>query len=430
MSIRVIKPKKEIKGTYVVPGDKSISHRSIILGAIADGTTVIHNFLKGDDCMATISCFRQMGVSISFSDDHLLVQGVGLHGLKKPEVVLETGNSGTTTRLMAGLLCGQSFSSILSGDTSLNKRPMNRIITPLSQMNAQIKSLKNNGCAPLKITPSNLHGMDYTSPVASAQVKSALLLAGLYAKEKTRVIEPSLSRNHTELMLQAFGADITTDTSDSNRCIASITPGNKLVPWEIDIPGDISSAAYLIAAGLLVPNSELLIKNVGVNETRGGFLHVVKSMGGNIALENKRTYGGEPVADIWVKTSSLKGITIEGSIIPTLIDEIPMLAILASRAQGTTKIKDAAELTVKETNRIETISKNLSRMGGHVTPTPDGLIIEGSDIPLHGAEIDSAYDHRIAMAFAIAALIARGDTRIEGAQAVDVSFPGFFDYFG
>lgn len=429
MSIRKIKPSKGIRKEFTVPGDKSISHRSIILGSIATGTTAVRNFLNGEDCMATIYCFKEMGVDISLDRELVLIKGKGLHGLSEPKSILETGNSGTTTRLLAGLLSGQNFTSILSGDTSLNRRPMNRIIDPLTEMGANIRSIKNNGCAPLEIAPAPLRGIDYLSPVASAQVKSAVLLAALYADAATTVTEPALSRNHTELMMSAFGADITTKVLDNKMASVTLTPGNELNATDIEVPGDISSAAYLIAAGLLIPDSEILIKNVGINPTRDGFLTVVKDMGGDITLLNERVSGGEPIADILVKSSALNAVTIEGSLIPSLIDEIPIIAVMAAVANGTTVIKDAAELTVKETNRIETISDNLKRMGADITPTDDGMIIVGSEEPLKGAKIDSHYDHRIAMAFTIAALIAKGDTEIKESQCVDVSFPDFYTLF-
>ncbi|HIW20561.1 MAG TPA: 3-phosphoshikimate 1-carboxyvinyltransferase, partial [Candidatus Dorea intestinavium] len=354
MSIRTIKPIKSLHKEFNVPGDKSISHRSIILGAISNGTTKVSNFLDGADCKATISCFREMGVTITKEKDLVIIKGVGLTGLKKPTRTLETGNSGTTTRLLAGLLAGQNFTSILSGDESLNQRPMNRVMIPLKEMNAQIESLKQNGCAPLKISPATLSGISYHSPVASAQVKSAILLAGLYAKESTTVIEPILSRNHTELMMEAFGVTLSSKLLEDGKTSVTLTPGNSLKAMDIHVPGDISSAAYLIAAGLLLPNSEIIVRNVGINPTRDGFLKVVKDMGGNITLLNKKICAGEATADILVKSSKLKATTIEGSIIPTLIDEIPIIAVMASVATGTTSINDASELAVKETNRIQT----------------------------------------------------------------------------
>ena len=417
-----------LKGRVAVPGDKSISHRCIMFGSIADGTTEVRNFLEGADCLATIRCFRSLGIEIEEKDTSVIVHGKGLHGLSAPDSILDAGNSGTTTRLLSGILAGQPFESRLSGDESLNSRPMKRIIDPLTRMGAHISSIPGNGCAPLRITPSSLHGIHYDSPVASAQVKSCILLAGLYADGETSVTEPSLSRNHTELMLREFGADIrTTHALDSTKATASIRPCSGLYGQKITVPGDISSAAYFIAAGLIVPDSEILIENVGINPTRAGILKVCEDMGGNITLLNERTEGGEKIADILVKTSSLHGITIEGDIIPALIDEIPVIAVMAAVAEGTTVIKDAAELKVKETDRIETVTDNLKAMGCNVTPTADGMIITGGK--LTGASIHTLLDHRIAMAFSIAALVAEGTTKILDSKCVDVSYPTFYDTF-
>ena len=417
-----------LKGRVTVPGDKSISHRCIMFGSIADGVTEVRNFLEGADCLATIRCFRSMGIEIEEKNTTVIVHGKGLHGLSAPDSILDAGNSGTTTRLLSGILAGQPFESKLSGDESLNSRPMKRIMDPLTQMGAHISSILRNGCAPLYIAPSTLHGIHYDSPVASAQVKSCILLAGLYAEGETSVTEPSLSRNHTELMLREFGADIrTTHALNSTEATASIRPCGRLFGQKITVPGDISSAAYFIAAGLIVPDSEILIENVGINPTRAGILKVCEDMGGNITLLNERTEGGEKIADILVKTSSLHGITIEGDIIPTLIDEIPVIAVMAAAAEGTTIIKDAQELKVKETDRIETVTDNLKAMGCNVTPTADGMIITGGK--LKGASIHTLLDHRIAMAFSIAALVAEGNTKILDSKCVDVSYPTFYDTF-
>lgn len=417
-----------LKGTVSVPGDKSISHRCIMFGSIANGTTEIHNFLKGADCLATIRCFQSMGINIEETDHTITVHGKGLHGLSAPLNILDVGNSGTTTRLLSGILAGQKFESKLSGDESLNSRPMKRIIEPLTMMGANISSILRNGCAPLYIAPGNLHGIHYDSPVSSAQVKSCILLAGLYAEGETSVTEPSLSRNHTELMLKEFGADIRTLHSLSGtEATAYIKPYPKLYGQKIVVPGDISSAAYFIAAGLIVPDSEILIEHVGINPTRSGILKVCEDMGGDITLLNERCEAGEKIADILVRTSSLHGITIEGDIIPTLIDEIPIIAVMAAVADRTTVIKDAAELKVKETDRIETVTDNLKAMGCNVTPTEDGMIITGGT--LHGASIHTLLDHRIAMAFSIAALVADGTTKILDSKCVDVSYPTFYDTF-
>lgn len=399
-----------------------------MFGSIADGTTEVRNFLKGADCLATIRCFRTLGIDIEEKDSTVVVHGKGLHGLTAPSDILDVGNSGTTTRLLSGILAGQTFDSKLSGDESLNSRPMKRIIDPLTLMGANISSILRNGCAPLYITSGRLHGIHYTSPVASAQVKSCILLAGLYAEGETSVTEPSLSRNHTELMLREFGADIRTFHSlDCTESTSVIRPYAKLHGQKIIVPGDISSAAYFIAAGLIVPDSEILIENVGINQTRAGILKVCEDMGGDITLLNERTEGGEKVADILVKTSQLHGITIEGDIIPTLIDEIPIIAVMAAVSEGTTVIKDAAELKVKETDRIETVTDNLRAMGCDATPTADGMIISGGH--LKGASIHTLLDHRIAMAFSIAALVAEGNTKILDSKCVDVSYPTFYDTF-
>ncbi len=429
----IIQPTKNLRGTFPIPGDKSISHRAIMFGSIAKGQTRIANFLQGADCYSTMNCFRSMGILIEENEGQIIVNGNGLRGLQTPKCTLDVGNSGTTTRLISGILVGQDFETILSGDESLNMRPMKRIQIPLQEMGAKIKSIKGNGCAPLRITPSQLHGITYHSPVASAQVKSSILLAGLYSQGETTVIEPSLSRNHTELMLKQFGAKMESrivDTVNNDNVVthlpsSTIYPCEELYGQDILVPGDISSAAYYIAAGLLVPGSEILIPNVGINTTRGGILDVCRQMGGQISYLNKRNAGGEPVADLLVKHSLLHGTTIEGDIIPTLIDELPMIAVMASCANGSTIIRDAAELKVKESNRIDTVVEGLLAMGVDVTPTDDGMIIQGNS-SLKGATINSYLDHRIAMSFAIAGLVASGETKIKDAHCVDISFPDFW----
>ncbi len=409
-----------LKGKVSIPGDKSISHRAIMFGSISEGTTEITNFLQGADCLSTIDCFKKMGIDIENRPDAVIIHGKGMRGLKAPDVMLDVGNSGTTTRLISGILAAQNFSCTLNGDESIQKRPMRRIIKPLSMMGADIKSIKGNDCAPLEIHGTNLHGIRYDSPVASAQVKSAVLLAGLYAEGETSVVEPYLSRNHTELMLKCFGADIS-----SKDTTATIKPASRLQGQKVIVPGDISSAAYFIVAGLIVPDSEILIENVGINPTRDGIIRVVKQMGGNIDILNKRTVAGEAVADIVVKSSNLTGTTIGGDIIPTLIDEIPIIAILACMAEGKTIIKDAAELKVKESNRIDVMVDNLKKMGADIQATDDGMIINGGKA-LHGAAIASNADHRIAMSFAIAGLIADGETEIIDAECVRISYPDFY----
>lgn len=412
---------KKLTGELTVPGDKSISHRSVMLGALSEGITEAEGFLAGADCLSTISCFRQMGIDILQEGSRVVIHGAGLHGLKAPSKILDAGNSGTTVRLMSGILAGQPFSSEITGDASIQKRPMGRIIDPLAKMNASIASAKGNGCAPLKIQGQKLQGIHYLSPVASAQVKSCILLAGLYAEGNTSVTEPALSRDHTERMLRYLGASVS-----SSGLTASIEPGSRLIGQKIRIPGDISSAAYFIAAALLVPGSEILLKNVGINPTRSGMLEVCRAMGGNITLLNEDCSGPEPMADLLVKSSSLHGTVIEGSLIPTLIDELPMLAVLGAYAQGTTVIRDAAELKVKESDRIASVSENLKRMGADVIPTEDGMIIHGGK-PLHGATIKTGLDHRIAMSFSIAALAAEGETEIPEADCVTISYPEFFE---
>ena len=409
----------KLHGKLTIPGDKSISHRAVMFGALAQGTTRITHFLDGADCLSTISCFQAMGIHIQKNKDEVLVEGKGLHGLKAPLDILDVGNSGTTTRLISGILAGQDFTSQLTGDASIRQRPMGRIITPLSLMGAQITSQNQNGCAPLTIQGGHLHGIHYQSPVASAQVKSCVLLAGMYADAPTSVTEPVLSRNHTELMLNYFGAQVT-----SKGTTASILPQPDLKARDITVPGDISSAAYFIAAGLLVPGSEILLCNVGINPTRDGLLRVCQAMGGDITLLNVRN-DGEPTADLLIRSSSLHGTEIKGEIIPTLIDEIPMIAVMAAFADGTTVIRDAAELKVKESDRIQVMTDNLTRMGADVEALPDGMIIHGGK-PLHGATIDSHKDHRIAMSFAVAGGICEGPLTITDGECVNISYPEFY----
>lgn len=409
-----------LRGEITVPGDKSISHRAVMFGALAKGTTSITNFLKGADCLSTISCFEKMGIEIEQLPSEILIHGKGLHGLNAPETILDAGNSGTTTRLLSGILAGQAFCTTLTGDASIQKRPMTRIITPLSQMGGKIESLSDNGCAPLKITGHPLKPIHYLSPVSSAQVKSCVLLAGMYADGITKVTEPYLSRNHSELMLRSFGADVISEGTT-----AAITGNPVLEGQKVIVPGDISSAAYFIAAGLLIPGSEILIKDVGINPTRDGILKVCADMGADIQLLNKREYGKEPVADILVKHSELKATVIEGALIPTLIDELPMLAVMAAFAQGTTVIRDAQELKVKESNRLDIIVQHLSAMGADIIPTEDGMEIHGGKL-LKGAVLDSYMDHRIAMSFAVAGMAADGETEILNASCVDISYPEFY----
>lgn len=415
---------KNLKGEIKVPGDKSISHRGVMFGAISEGVTELTGFLDGADCRSTIGCFRAMGIDVTQEHDHVVIHGKGLHGLSAPQQVLDVGNSGTTTRLISGILAGQSFVSTLNGDESIQKRPMGRIITPLTQMGAYIKSVKNNNCAPLEVGGVPLMPLCYYSPVASAQVKSCVLLAGLYADGVTSVTEPVVSRNHTELMLSGFGADI-----KSEGLTATVVGGPKLVGQKIEVPGDISSAAYFIVAGLICPNADLLIKNVNTNPTRAGIIKVAQDMGGNIELLNERIVSGEPVADIHVTTSDLHGCEVSGDIIPTLIDELPVIAVMAACASGTTVIKDAAELKVKESDRIATVTENLKNMGCDITPTEDGMIINGGK-PLTGTLIKTYLDHRIAMSFSVAGLVADGETTFDNEDCCQISYPDFFKTIG
>lgn len=406
----------------MIPGDKSISHRAIMLGSLARGTTMITNFLEGEDCLSTIRCFRQMGILVETEGSAVLVHGNGIHGLKEPDLILDVGNSGTTIRLISGILSAMDFEVHITGDSSIQRRPMNRIIEPLSMMGARIKSIEGNGCAPLCITGSKLNGIHYISKVSSAQVKSSILLAGLYADERTSVTEPYISRNHTELMFQYFGVNIKTENTT-----VTVEPVRELTARKVTVPGDISSAAYFIVAGLIVPNSEIRIKNVGINPTRDGIIRVCKQMGGSITIENRRDTNGEPSADIIVRSSALTGTVISGDIIPTLIDELPVIAVLACTARGQTVIKDAGELKIKESNRIDVMVENLKKMGADVESRPDGMIINGGN-PLHGAVIESKSDHRIAMSFTIASLIAEGPTEIPDTRCINISYPDFYKH--
>ena len=417
----VIKPSGKLRGEITVPGDKSISHRSVMLGSIAKGDTKISGFLTGEDCLSTIDCFKKLGIDIEVNGTDVTVHGKGLKGLSAPAETLDVGNSGTTLRLMSGILSAQPFTTRLTGDSSIQKRPMGRVASPLGLMGAKITSENEKMTAPLTIEGQKLHGIDYTLPVASAQVKSALILAGLYADGETRITEPEATRDHTEIMLNYLGADI---KKEGDTIV--VRPAAELTGRDITVPGDISSAAYFIAAALISKDSEVLIKNVGVNPTRTGIITAFKAMGGNIELTNERTVCGEPVADILVRSSRLHGVVIKGAIIPKLIDEIPVIAAAACYASGETVIADAAELRVKESDRIKTMAAELGRMGATVIQTDDGMIILGG-IPLHGAVCESYNDHRVAMSVAVAALGAKGETQIKDCGCVDISFPGYFD---
>lgn len=418
----IINPKDHINGAITVPGDKSISHRAIMLGSIAEGKTEITGFLMGADCLSTIECFRQLGIQIEVNQNSVIVHGKGLLGLSKPANTLDVGNSGTTIRLITGILSAQPFSSTITGDSSIQKRPMLRVVTPLREMGAKIDGEENGKYCPLHIEQNALNGITYKLPVASAQVKSSILLASLYAKGSTTVIEPQASRNHTEIMLNYFGGNI---LQDKNKIVSS--PVKKLIGQHVEVPGDISSAAYFIAAALILPNSELMIKNVGINPTRDGIITIFKQMGGNIELLNKQIKSGETVADILVRSSKLHGIEIGGEIIPKLIDEIPVIAAVSCYVEGTTIIKDAQELKVKESNRIITMVSELKKMGASIIETEDGMIIEGKS-SLLGAEVESYHDHRVAMSLAIAALKAKSAATIKNSECVNISFPNFFSY--
>lgn len=414
-----VKPKDSIKGEIKVPGDKSISHRAVIFGALARGVTKVHGFLPGEDTWRTVECFRKMGIDIQREQDLVVIEGKGLKGLQEPEDVLDAGNSGTTARLLMGLLAGNPFYSVITGDLSLKKRPMDRVVEPLKKMGAVVYGRQGANLLPLTVMGGNLKGIDYLSPVASAQVKSALLLAGLYAQGPTAVTEPYLSRDHTERMMKHFGINI---KKGENRVEVEGFP--EIEGKRVEVPGDFSSAAYFMVAASLLPGSSLRILKVGVNPTRTGLLEVLKEMGAHITLEKERIENEEPVADIKIEYAPLKGVEIKGDLIPRLIDEIPVLAVAASLAEGETVIREASELRVKESDRIDTMEKELKKMGAKIRGLPDGLVIEGTG-ELKGAVCESHGDHRIAMAAAVAGLAARGETIIKGSDCINISFPEF-----
>ncbi len=407
-----------LRGTVTVPGDKSISHRAVMLGALADGDTHISGFLMGEDCLSTIDCFRKMGVQIDVRDGGVTVHGVGLHGLRAPEGPLYTGNSGTTTRLLSGILAAQPFPVSMTGDASIEQRPMGRIITPLREMGADIRGRDGKYC-PLHIAPAALHGVRYEMPVASAQLKSAILLAGLYADGVTEVVEPAPSRDHTERMLRAMGVQV-----EQDGCRIAVHAPLALRACSIEVPGDISSAAFFLVAGAIVPGSELTVKNVGINPTRDGVLEVLRAMGADITCTNVRD-AAEPVADLTVRASALHGTEIGGPLIPRLIDELPVLAAAAAFAEGETVIRDAQELKVKESNRIAAMVAELTRAGVDCTETADGMVIRGGRP--RGAAFETYRDHRIAMSMAVLALGAAGESEILDPGVVSISYPGFFD---
>lgn len=415
----VIQKIKKAVGQIKVPGDKSISHRAVMLGSLANGVTEISGFLKGADCLSTIDCFRKMGIDIDINGENVTVHGNGLRGLKKPDEMLYTGNSGTTTRLLCGILAGQNFDTSITGDASIQKRPMGRVVKPLSMMGAKIE----NEYCPLYITGTKLHGIDYKMPVASAQVKTAIILAGLYADGETVIHEIEKSRDHTELMLSAMGADLTVDNLD-----ITVKPTNDLTAVNVDVPGDISSAAFFLVLGAIMPNSQITVTNVGINPTRTGIINVLKDMGADITLENVHTSAGETVADITVRSSSLKGTTVGGDIIPRLIDELPIIAVAAVFADGQTVIKDAQELKVKETNRIRAVVDEFNKCGIAITETDDGMIINGGK-SIHGADFKTYGDHRMAMSLTVLAQLADGESTLDDSDCACVSYPTFFDDF-
>lgn len=420
MSTKLINKKiKELKGEITIPADKSISHRAVMFSSLAKGISTIENFSKGADCLSTLSVFKSLGVEAQFKDEKTLLINAK-NTLAAPKEDLYCGNSGTTMRLMSGILAGQNFDSILKGDESLSKRPMDRVIKPLNLMGAKIIS---DGKAPLKIFGQNLHGIDYVSELASAQVKSCVLLAGLHASGKTGFTEPFVSRSHTELMLEYLGANILCKNNKTT------IEKSQLSPKTITVPGDISSAAFFIVAGLIVPNSEIILKNVGLNPTRTGILDVVKTMGADIEILDKKTISGEEVGDIRVKYSELKGCTIEGEIIPKLIDELPVIAVLATQAQGTTIVKDAGDLRHKESDRIKAVVAELKKIGANIEETPDGFIIGGNCNLKGGCEVETYHDHRLAMSLFVAGLICQNPISINGFEWVNISFPEFEHLF-
>ena len=410
-----------IRGEITLPGDKSISHRSIMIGALAKGITTVHGFLRGEDNFATVNAFRAMGVEIRDEIGILKIHGKGLHSLLEPSDVIDCGNSGTSMRLLTGLLAGQPFFSVLTGDRYLRNRPMKRILDPVGAMGAEIHGRAGGNKAPLAIIGRDLQGISYQSPISSAQVKSSVVFAGLYASGETTVIEPHLSRDHTERMLCSFGADIETLPGG-----VRVRGGRELQGQEITIPGDISSAAFFIVATLIVPGSELLIKNVGVNPTRTGILDILSAMGATLQLLNYRELSGEPVADLLVRSAQLKGIEICGELVPRSIDEFPIICLAAALAEGKTVIRDAGELRVKETDRIRAMAVNLGKAGVSVTESADGMEIQGTD-SLQGCRVDSFGDHRIAMSMLIAGLASGGGITVNDPDCIATSFPDFIE---
>jgi 3-phosphoshikimate 1-carboxyvinyltransferase len=427
--VRKVKRYSAVRGEVTPPGDKSISHRAAILNSLAEGTAKVTNFAPGADCASTLSCLRALGVrveSVSVNCPTIEVHGVGVKGFNEPGVVLDAGNSGTTMRLLTGLLAGQAFFAVITGDASLCTRPMGRLIHPLRLMGGRIYGRNRDTLAPLAIKGQELHGLNYTLPVASAQIKSAMLIAGLFTaqKGKTIVQEPSVSRDHTERMLQAMGVKVTSE----GPVVTMVCPAAPPKAIDIEVPGDLSSAAYWLVLGAIHPNAKVTIKGTGVNPTRTGIIDVLLKMGARLKVENQRIINNEPVADLVIESSELTAVDIEGDLVPRLIDEVPVLAVAACVARGTTTIKDAAELRVKETDRIAFLVTELSKMGANVEELPDGMIIRGGG-KLNGAQCSSHGDHRMAMALGIAGAVADGETLIEDAGVVDISYPGFWQEF-
>lgn len=420
---RTITPSKRLRGSLRVPGDKSISHRAIMLGSIAEGVSRIRGFLRGGDTLSTLSIFRQLGVEIEEKGEEILISGKGRESLREPTHVLQVGNSGTTLRLVTGLLAGSSFYTVLDGDDSIGRRPMRRVVDPLRQMGAEIYGRKDGEYTPIAIEGKRLHSIRYTLPVASAQVKSALILAALTAEGISEIVEPVPTRDHTERMLHFFGGKIHVEHGGLIR----VPGGIRLSGRDLTVPGDISSAAFFLVLGAIHPDAELTIEGVGVNPTRTGILDVLHQMGARLKVENLREEGGEPVADLTISNSRLKGITIGGSMIPRLIDEIPIIAVAATQAEGVTIIRDAEELKVKESDRIHAVVTELKKLGAKIEATADGMVIEGPT-PLHGGEVEVYHDHRIAMSMAVAGCITGGDpVHIRGSEIAVISFPNFYD---
>lgn len=409
-----------LKGSILVPADKSISHRSIMFGALAEGQTTVKNFLRAEDCLSTLNAFKALGVPIEDDGKTITIQGRGFKGLKAVDSPIDIGNSGTTIRLMMGILSGTNFETTLFGDDSLSKRPMNRVMLPLREMNAQMHGKENSEFPPITIQgTANLVPIEYQMPVASAQVKSAIIFAAMQAQGTSTIIEKEVSRNHTEEMIRQFGGEITVSDKE-----IKITGPQKLIGQDVTVPGDISSAAFFLVAGAITPNSELTLTNVGINPTRTGIVEVLKEMGADLEIINEDTQNQS--ADMIIRTSKLKATEIGGGVIPRLIDELPVIALLATQAEGQTIIRDAEELKVKETNRIDATADQLRKMGADITATEDGLIINGPT-PLHGATVSSLGDHRIGMMLQVAALISEDEVELERPEAVAISYPAFFD---